>query len=314
MKELIGNTPLIKIKYRYQNQIKNVYAKLEYYNLTGSIKDRMAYYIITEAYKNKTLNKNQPIIEATSGNTGISLAAVGAKFNNPVYIFMPDWVSKERKKIMEKYGAKVYLVSKQEGGFVECIKRANQLAKELNGFRPNQFENKLNEEINYMTTAQEIINKNIKISGFVSGVGTGGTLMGIGKKIKEIYKNSKVIAIEPESLPIISKGINEGTHKIEGIGDEFVPQLLDKNIIDQIILINDEDAINMANLLASKLGLGVGISSGANFLGAVLSNLDNVVTVFPDDLKKYLSVDNKIKEQENNLISNKIELIDFEIV
>ena len=314
MKELIGNTPLIKIKYRYQNQIKNVYAKLEYYNLTGSIKDRMAYYIITEAYKNKTLNKNQPIIEATSGNTGISLAAVGAKFNNPVYIFIPDWVSKERKKIMEKYGAKVYLVSKQEGGFVECIKRANQLAKELNGFRPNQFENKLNEEINYMTTAQEIINKNIKISGFVSGVGTGGTLMGIGKKIKEIYINSKVIAIEPESLPIISKGINEGTHKIEGIGDEFVPQLLDRNIIDQIILINDEDAINMTNLLASKLGLGVGISSGANFLGAVLSNLDNVVTVFPDDLKKYLSVDNKIKEQENNFISNKIELIDFEIV
>ena len=314
MKELIGNTPLIKIKYRYQNQIKNVYAKLEYYNLTGSIKDRMAYYIVTEAYKNKTLNKNQPIIEATSGNTGISLAAVGAKFNNPIYIFMPDWVSKERKNIMEKYGAKVYLVSKQEGGFVECIKRANQLAKELNGFRPNQFENKLNEEINYMTTAQEIINKNIKISGFVSGVGTGGTLMGIGKKIKEIYKNSKVIAIEPESLPIISKGINEGTHKIEGIGDEFVPQLLDKNIIDQIILINDEDAINMSNLLASKLGLGVGISSGANFLGAVLSNLDNVVTVFPDDLKKYLSVDNKIKEQENNFISNKIELIDFEIV
>ena len=314
MKELIGSTPLIKIKYKYQNKIKNVYAKLEYYNLTGSIKDRMAYYIITEAYKNKTLKKNQPIIEATSGNTGISLAAVGAKFNNPVYIFMPDWVSKERKKIMEKYGAKVYLVSKQEGGFVECIKRANQLAKELNGFRPNQFENKLNEEINYMTTAQEIINKNIKISGFVSGVGTGGTLMGISKKLKEIYINSKVIAIEPESLPIISKGINEGTHKIEGIGDEFVPQLLDRNIIDQIILINDEDAINMANLLASKLGLGVGISSGANFLGAVLSNLDNVVTVFPDDLKKYLSVDNKIKEQENNLISNKIELIDFEIV
>ena len=227
MKELIGNTPLIKIKYRYQNQIKNVYAKLEYYNLTGSIKDRMAYYIITEAYKNKTLNKNQPIIEATSGNTGISLAAVGAKFNNPVYIFMPDWVSKERKNIMEKYGAKVYLVSKQEGGFVECIKRANQLAKELNGFRPNQFENKLNEEINYMTTAQEIINKNIKISGFVSGVGTGGTLMGIGKKLKEIYKNSKVIAIEPENLPIISKGINEGTHKIEGIGDEFIPGYVD---------------------------------------------------------------------------------------
>ncbi len=314
MKELIGNTPLIKIKYKYQNKIKYIYAKLEYYNLTGSIKDRMAYYIITEAYKTKILKKNQPIIEATSGNTGISLAAIGAYFNNPVYIFMPDWVSKERKSIMEKYGAKVYLVSRQEGGFLECIKRANQLSQKLNGFRPNQFENKLNEEINYTTTAQEIIDKNIIINGFVSGVGTGGTLMGIGKKLKEIYINSKVIAIEPENLPLISKGISEGTHKIEGIGDEFIPELLDKSIIDQIILINDDDAINMANLLASKLGLGVGISSGANFLGAVLSNLDNVVTVFPDDLKKYLSIENINKEQEDKLISTKIELIDFEIV
>ena len=314
MKELIGNTPLIKIKYKYQNQIKNVYAKLEYYNLTGSIKDRMAYYIILKSYQNNKLKQNQPIIEATSGNTGISLAAIGAYFKNPVYIFMPDWVSQERKKIMEKYGAKVYLVTKEEGGFIECIKRANELAKQLNGFRPNQFENKLNEEINYLTTAQEIIDKNIKINAFISGVGTGGTLMGIGKKIKEKYKTSKIIAIEPENLPIISKNKIYGQHKIEGIGDEFVPKLLDKNIIDNIILINDEDAINMTNLLAQKLGLGVGISSGANFLGAVLTNLDNVVTVFPDDLKKYLSVDNKITTPKENLLSNKIELIDFEIV
>lgn len=314
MKELIGNTPLIKIKYKYQNQIKNVYAKLEYYNLTGSIKDRMAYYIILKSYQNNKLKQNQPIIEATSGNTGISLAAIGAYFKNPVYIFMPDWVSQERKKIMEKYGAKVYLVTKEEGGFIECIKRANELAKQLNGFRPNQFENKLNEEINYLTTAQEIIDKNIKINAFISGVGTGGTLMGIGKKIKEKYKTSQIIAIEPENLPIISKNKIYGQHKIEGIGDEFVPKLLDKNIIDNIILINDEDAINMTNLLAQKLGLGVGISSGANFLGAVLTNLDNVVTVFPDDLKKYLSVDNKIATPKENLLSNKIELIDFEIV
>ena len=314
MKELIGNTPLIKIKYKYQNQIKNVYAKLEYYNLTGSIKDRMAYYIILKSYQNNKLKQNQPIIEATSGNTGISLAAIGAYFKNPVYIFMPDWVSQERKKIMEKYGAKVYLVTKEEGGFIECIKRANELAKQLNGFRPNQFENKLNEEINYLTTAQEIIDKNIKINAFISGVGTGGTLMGIGKKIKEKYKTSQIIAIEPENLPIISKNKVYGQHKIEGIGDEFVPKLLDKNIIDNIILINDEDAINMTNLLAQKLGLGVGISSGANFLGAVLTNLDNVVTVFPDDLKKYLSVDNKITTPKETLLSNKIELIDFEIV
>ena len=173
MDELIGNTPLIKIKYKYKNKIRSVYAKLEYYNLTGSIKDRMAYYIIKDAYKNNLLTKNQPIVEATSGNTGISLAAIGAYFKNPVYIFMPDWVSEERKKIMEKYGAKVYLVSRKEGGFLECINKANQLAKQINGFRPNQFSNKLNEEINYKTTAQEIINKNIDIKAFVSGVGTG---------------------------------------------------------------------------------------------------------------------------------------------
>lgn len=314
MENIIGNTPMIKIKYQYNNKIRNVYAKLEYYNLTGSIKDRMAYYIIKEAYKNKLLTKNQPIIEATSGNTGISLAAIGAYFNNPVYIFMPNWVSKERKQIMEKYGAKVFLISKEEGGFLECIKKADELAKQINGFRPNQFSNKQNEEINYKTTAQEIISKNTKINAFVSGVGTGGTLMGIAKKIKETYNDAKIIAIEPENLPLISKGINKGTHKIEGIGDDFIPQLLDKNIIDQIILINDDDAINMANLLAKKLGLGVGISSGANFLGAVLSNLDNVVTIFPDDLKKYLSIDTKLIESKGNLISNKIELIDFEIV
>lgn len=311
MKNLIGNTPLIKIKYKYNNEIRNVYAKLEYYNLTGSIKDRMAYYIITEAYKNNLLAKNQPIIEATSGNTGISLSAIGAYFSNPVYIFMPGWVSKERKQIMEKYGAKVNLISKEEGGFLECIKRADNLAKQLNGFRPNQFSNKLNEEINYKTTAQEIIDKEINIEAFVSGVGTGGTLMGIGKKLKEKNENTKIIAIEPENLPLISQGKVKGNHKIEGIGDDFIPDLLDKNIIDKVILINDEDAINMSNLLAKKLGIGVGITSGANFLGAVLSKLDNVVTVFPDDLKKYLSVQCKNTE---DLISNQIELIDYEIV
>ena len=311
MKNLIGNTPLIKIKYKYNNEIRNVYAKLEYYNLTGSIKDRMAYYIITEAYKNNLLAKNQPIIEATSGNTGISLSAIGAYFSNPVYIFMPDWVSKERKQIMEKYGAKVNLISKEEGGFLECIKRADNLAKQLNGFRLNQFSNKLNEEINYKTTAQEIIDKEINIEAFVSGVGTGGTLMGIGKKLKEKNENTKIIAIEPENLPLISQGKVKGNHKIEGIGDDFIPDLLDKNIIDKVILINDEDAINMSNLLAKKLGIGVGITSGANFLGAVLSKLDNVVTVFPDDLKKYLSVQCKNTE---DLISNQIELIDYEIV
>lgn len=314
MNELIGNTPIIKINYKYQNEIKSVYAKLEYYNLTGSIKDRMAYYIIDKAYKNGDLKEGQPIIEATSGNTGISLSAIGAFYDNPVYIFMPDWVSQERIKIMELYGAKVTLVSKEEGGFLECISRANKLAKELNGFKPNQFENKDNIFAHYQTTAREIIDKIPQVDSFISGVGTGGTLMGVAKRLKEKDKKIKILALEPSTLPIISKKSNIGTHKIEGIGDEFIPEILDTNLIDDIILVDDIDAINMAKKLASKLGLGVGISSGANFLGAVIARQNNIVTIFPDDLKKYLTTDLVKNIQGKDLISNKIELINCEVI
>ncbi len=314
MNELIGNTPIIKINYKYQNEIKSVYAKLEYYNLTGSIKDRMAYYIIDKAYKNGDLKKGQPIIEATSGNTGISLSAIGALYNNPVYIFMPDWVSKERIKIMELYGAKVTLVSKKEGGFLECINRANTLAKSINGFTSNQFENKDNITAHYETTAKEIIDKFPQIDSFISGVGTGGTIMGVAKRLKEKNEKIKILALEPSSLPIISKGVKTGNHKIEGIGDEFMPKILDTNLIDDVILVEDIDAINMAKKLASKLGLGVGISSGANFLGAIMANQNNIATIFSDDLKKYLTTDLTEKITSKNLISNQIELIDYEIL
>ena len=314
MNGLIGNTPMIKINYKYQNEIKSVYAKLEYYNLTGSIKDRMAYYIIDKAYKNGDLKKGQPIIEATSGNTGISLSALGALYNNPVYIFMPDWVSKERIKIMELYGAKVTLVSKEEGGFLECINRANTLAKSINGFTTNQFENKDNITAHYETTAKELIDKLPQIDSFISGVGTGGTLMGLAKRLKEKNKKIKILALEPSSLPIISKGEKIGTHKIEGIGDEFIPKILNTSLIDDVILVDDIDAINMAKKLASKLGLGVGISSGANFLGAVIASQNNIATIFPDDLKKYLTTDLTKKITSEDLISNQIELIDYEIL
>lgn len=314
MNELIGNTPMIKINYKYQNEIKSVYAKLEYYNLTGSIKDRMAYYIIDKAYKNGDLKKGQPIIEATSGNTGISLSALGALYNNPVYIFMPDWVSKERIKIMELYGAKVTLVSKEEGGFLECINRANTLAKSINGFTTNQFENKDNITAHYETTAKELIDKLPQIDSFISGVGTGGTIMGVAKRLKEKNKKIKILALEPSSLPIISKGEKIGTHKIEGIGDEFIPKILNTSLIDDVILVDDIDAINMAKKLASKLGLGVGISSGANFLGAVIASQNNIATIFPDDLKKYLTTDLTKKITSEDLISNQIELIDYEIL
>lgn len=315
LSKLIGNTPMIKIKYRYENREGYVYAKLEYYNYTGSIIDRLAYYIIKKSKKEKILKENQAIVEATSGNTGISLAALGAYFSHPVHIFMPDWVSEERIKIMRLYGAHVYLVSKKEGGFKEAIKRSEEFASKINGFLPRQFENSLNIETHYLTTTKEILNEVNEIDTFVSGIGTGGTLMGVAKRLKEYNKNIKIIALEPDKMPLLSGGKIIGDHMIEGIGDEFIPKLVDFDLIDKVISINDLDAINMSRILASKLGLGVGISSGANFLASVLSGGKSVVTVFPDDLKKYLSTDLS-KDIDNNkeLLSNKIELLGLEVV
>lgn len=315
--KLIGNTPMIKIKVEYNYKIINVYAKLEYYNYTGSIKDRLAYYIINESYKDGTLKRGMPIVEATSGNTGISFAALGAYYNHPVYIFMPDWVSEERIKIMKTYGANIYLVSKEDGGFKEAIRRADYLAKKINGFRPDQFNNFKNIETHYKTTGLEIVNSIRKIDKFVSGIGTGGTLIGIAKRIKEKNNNANIIALEPEQLPILTKGIYEGTHKIEGIGDDFIPSIVDKNIIDKVITINDEDALNMSKILAKNFGLGVGISSGANLLASIISadNNDNVVTIFADDLKKYLTTDlTKEINMDKNLISNQIKIISIDYI
>ena len=312
IENLIGNTPIIEIKVKYQEKIVNVYAKLEYYNYTGSIKDRLAYYIIKESYKDGSLKECQPIVEATSGNTGISFASLGAYFGHEVHIFMPDWASQERVAIMKLYGAKVYLVSKEDGGFKEAIKRADNLAKEINGFRPNQFDNIKNIEAHYNTTGLEIINSIPKIDSFVSGIGTGGTLIGIGKRIKEANKNAKVIALEPLQMPIMSQNITTGTHRIEGIGDDFIPSIVDKTLIDKIITIDDEDAINMSKILAKNFGLGVGISSGANLLASIITakDNDNVVTIFADDFKKYLTTD-LTKEINNNinLISNQIKIL-----
>ncbi len=317
MKEIIGNTPMIKIKYQYKGEKKEIYTKLEYYNVTGSIKDRMASYILNCAKQNKTLIDHMPIIEATSGNTGISLSALGAYMKHPVYIFMPDWVSKERIKIMEMFGAKVQLFSKEEGGFKRCIQEAENLSKKLNGFLVNQFENSNNLLAHYYTTAQEILDQLSSVSAFVSGIGTGGTLMGVSKKLKEKNQETITCAIEPDTMAILSKGKID-SHKIEGIGDDFIPELVDSNKIDKIILVNDMDAINMARMIAKQLGLGVGISSGANLIGAILLKEEvegNVVTVFPDDHKKYISTElSKSKDDNINMLSNQIELLGYEVV
>ena len=315
----IGNTPMIKIQYKYKDKINFIYTKLEYYNLTGSIKDRVAYYIIKNAKERGELKENMPIVEATSGNTGIALAALGAYYKHPVYIFMPDWVSAERVKIMESYNAKVTLISRKQGGFKKCILESKKLAKQLNGFLANQFSNLDNILAHYETTAQEIVNQlPEEIGGFVSGVGTGGTLMGIGKKLKKMNKDVLITAIEPDKMPMISRNGIISNHKIEGIGDDFVPDLINKTLIDKVYLINDDDAINMSRKISRELGIGVGISSGANFLGCALlqENVRKpVVTVFADDNKKYLSTDlSKDVDLNEKFISNQIELIDYQVI
>lgn len=319
MIENIGNTPMIKIKYKIDEKINFIYTKLESYNLTGSIKDRVAYYIITKAKERGELKDEMPIVEATSGNTGISLAALGAYFNHPIYIFMPDWASVERVKIMESYGAQVNLVSKEQGGFKKCLENAKKFAEENEAFLSNQFSNTDNVLAHYETTGEEIL-KTLpeKVDAFLSGVGTGGTLIGIGKKLKKYDENIKLIALEPDKMPLISQNKIISNHKIEGIGDDFVPDLFDRDLVDDIILVNDDDAINMSRKLAKDLGLGVGISSGANFLASVIyqKNINKpVVTVFADDNKKYLSTDLS-KDIDNNVkyISNKVKLISYEIV
>ena len=318
---VIGNTPMINITYRYKGRENNIYAKLEMFNVTGSIKDRVAYYIIKNAKEKRILKDNMPIIEATSGNTGISLSTLGAYYKHPVYIFMPDWASKERIELMKLYGANITLISKEEGGFVKCVEEAKKLAKELNGFLANQFENEDNLLAHYETTGKEILEQleGKKIGGFVSGVGPGGTLMGIGKRLKETDKQIKIYALEPEKMPILSKGKIVGQHKIEGIGDDFIPDIYrrNENIIEKdIILIDDEDAMNMARKLAKELGLGVGISSGANFIGAILAQdkiKGNMVTVFADDNKKYLSTDlGKDIDNNNHSMSNSVDLLKYD--
>mgnify|MGYP003297704596 CR=1 FL=1 len=315
--KLIGNTPMIKIKLKYNNKIVNVFAKLEYYNYTGSIKDRLANYIIKGSYKDGTLKKGMPIVEATSGNTGISFAALGAYYGHPVHIFMPDSASIERINIMKLYGANVYLVPKNDGGFKKAIQLADEMSLKINGFRPNQFENIKNIEVHYNTTGKEIIDKVSKINAFVSGIGTGGTLIGIAKRLKEDNSNIRIVALEPKQMPIMSTGNTNGNHRIEGIGDDFIPRIVDKNIIDQVITIDDEDAINMSRILAKRYGLGVGISSGANLIASAIvgKHGDNVVTVFADDFKKYLSTDlSKDINNDNKLLSNNIEIISINYV
>ncbi len=297
----VGNTPLVEIIYEYKGKERKIYAKLEAYNQTGSVKDRMAKYIINEAKKRGELKEGMPIIEATSGNTGIAFAAQGKQNGHDVEIFMPNWMSQERIDIMKSYGATVHLVTPEQGGFLGSIELADKRAAQINGFRPQQFDNDDNWKAHYTTTGPEIVNQLAKISkkpeAFVAGVGTAGTLMGVARYFgEELGDNVKCHALEPANSPTITTGHKVGKHRIQGISDEFIPSIYKAEEVEDCICADDGDSIIIAQRLAQTFGLGVGISSGANFIGAVeLQNRygDNTVTVtiFSDCNKKYLSTD-----------------------
>ena len=315
--KLVGNTPMIKIDYEYEGKKGSIFTKLEYYNYSGSIKDRIALYIIEKEKERGNLKDGQPIIEVTSGNTGIAFSAIGALFGHEVHIFMPDWVSLERRKLIQMYGAEVHLVSREDGGFKGALELVEDFAEEIGAYKPKQFDNELNFDAQYYTTGQEIIDEFPEVNAFVSGIGTGGTLMGIGKRIKDYNPEAKVFALEPSTLSILKMGMVEGSHMIEGIGDDFIPGIVDEELIDDIVLIHDYDAINMSKRIAQEFGLGIGISSGANFLASVIMDNDdlNIATVFPDDNKKYITT--KLSEpvdEDPELESNKVKLIGFEVI
>jgi len=324
VKNMIGNTPLLEICYTYKGEKRKIYTKAEFYNLTGSIKDRMAKHIIDESYKDGSLKPGMPIIEATSGNTGISFSALGALNEHPVHIFMPDWMTSERKNMIRKFGATLHDVTREQGGFEGSVLLANKLSEEIGGFRPQQFLNPYNEDAHFYTTGLEICTQldmlGVVPDGFVAGVGTGGTIMGVSKRLRIKYPHVKVFPLEPFKSQAMTKGEKGKEHRIQGIGDGFVPELVNMKRMDDIIVVHDGDAILMAKKLARQLGIGVGISSGANFLGAVMAQNKygkdfQVVTVFSDDSKKYLSSDLlKLEPTKDDYLSQDIQLLEADSI
>lgn len=288
--ELIGNTPIIRLN----NIDSNIYLKLEKFNIGGSIKDRAVLGMIEDKMKNKEINVGDTIVEATSGNTGIALSMIGRLKQLNVIIIMPESMTKERIDLMKAYGADVIL-TKDKLGMQGSIDKAKELLNNNKDYKClNQFENTSNPKKHYETTAKEIYKEVSDIDIFVCGIGTGGTISGIGRYLKEVNSNIKVIGVEPESSPLITKGYSN-SHKIQGIGANFIPKNLDMNVIDEVITVSDENAINTIKMLGIKEGILLGISSGANVYAALeLSKKykdKKIVTVAPDGIEKYLSMD-----------------------
>jgi len=325
LRRLVGNTPLLAIHYRWRGRARTVYAKSEQLNLTGSIKDRMALHIVEEATRDGLLLPGDTIVEATSGNTGISFAAVGRAFGHPVTIFMPDWMSRERRDLIASFGATVVSVSHEEGGFLGCLGRVSAMAAEdPRVYLPSQFSNEANPIAHEATTGPEILEQlagaGVTLDAFIAGVGTGGTVMGVGRFLRRFDSRIKVHPIEPAESPTLSTGYKCGKHRIQGISDDFIPPVVHLAELDDIVAVHDGDAILMAQKLAHELGLGVGISSGANLAGAIV--LQNrmgddaaVATVFPDSNKKYLSTDLLRREPlSEHYVSPDVELTGFGVL
>ena len=319
---LVGDTPMLAIRARVGARDVVVHAKLESENFTGSIKDRMALHMLERAYVQGAIKPGDTIVEVSSGNTGISFAALGRALGHPVRIYMPSWMSAERRALIASLGAEIVNVTKEQGGFVGAIELADAFAREHeHAFRPQQFENHANVEAHRSTTGREILvqlaRQGLAPHAFVAGVGTGGTVMGVGAAIRAFFRDARIHPLEPANSPTMRTGKKDGQHRIQGISDEFVPAIVDLGSLDEIVDVWDGDAILMAQKLARELGLAVGISSGANFLGALqlaLARPDDavVVTVFPDSNKKYLSTD-LVREEpvRDEYLSPRVELLEF---
>lgn len=297
--QLIGKTPMLELKNikKNENLVANIFAKLELFNPAGSVKDRVALEMINDAEQKGILNKDTIIIEPTSGNTGIGLAAVCAARGYKLIIVMPETMSNERKMLMTAYGAELVL-SDGAKGMSGAIEKAEEIkAKTPNSFIAGQFTNPANPTTHYKTTGPEIYGDlDGKVDIFVAGVGTGGTISGVGKYLKEQNPNIKIVAVEPSDSPVLSKGIS-GAHGIQGIGAGFVPDVLDTNIYDEVIAVTTENAFEAARLMGKEEGVLVGISSGAALFAALKiaqlpQNKDkNIVVLLPDTGERYLSTD-----------------------
>lgn len=322
---MVGNTPLIEVCFTFRGEPRRLYAKCEQTNLTGSIKDRMALSILATGLREGALKPGDTIVEVTSGNTGIAFAALGAALGHKVVIYMPDWMSRERTDIIRSYGAEVVPVSRAQGGFLGSLDQVEKLAAlREDVFLPEQFANAANVQAHETGTGPELLEQMRRLgktpTAFTCGVGTGGTIMGVGRYLRSQVPEVKVFPAEPAESPVLTAGRKVGHHRIQGISDEFVPAIVDLKELDSPIAVSDGDSILMAQKLAACLGLALGISSGCNFLAALkvqeLLGPDAVVTtIFCDDNKKYLSTGLLQTEPiRDGYLSPDVELINFSVV